>query len=49
MIIGGQGKVGHKDLPIAFSYPGYLTQVSDEDHPEYSVFHNNILFSLNEL
>ena len=38
--IGGQGKIGHKSLPVPFRYPGYLAYVSNEGHPVYSVFHN---------
>jgi len=29
MPIGCQGKIGHKGLPITFSYPGNFTHVSD--------------------
>jgi len=39
-LIGGQGKVSHKSLPIPFRYPGYLTYVSYECYSVYSVFHN---------
>ena len=40
MLIGCQGKIGHKSLPVPLRYPGYLTHITYQCYPVYSVFHN---------
>ena len=39
-LVGGQGKIGHKGLPVPFRNPGHFPYVPNEGYTIYSVFHN---------